>query len=398
MIRRRCFLKTTGAGALGLALSPGSLLRPNEPTEATGSLVLVELAGGHDGLNMIVPLKEPQLSTLRPTLFLRGNQRIHLNESFALTTNLAPLHAFFQSRRMMILHNVGYLPTNRSHFHSMDVWHSGVVKGDNRKFGWLGGALRQHVKSKGKGHFNLFHLADGPVPLCLHGAPVPVTSLRSLDDLKLATSPRKLAHLLPRSGSSRDDLAFLTDATRTALRTVERLETRDKKGRHPSGTFPRDPFGRQMALVTRLAPMFSGHQIFFTRLGGFDTHSRQRESLPALHSSLARGLKALLDNLPPARGTKTTILVYSEFGRRVAENGSQGTDHGAAGPALVLGDDLNGGFVGKGPDLGNLMDGDLRPQIDFRNVYGNLLEDVLGIRSHGMKGDFGPKLRLFRRT
>ncbi len=395
-MKRRQFLKTSSASALTLGFSPLLRFAHSPDSKKERRLILVELTGGNDALNMVTPRHSKSLRLLRPTLLRSEDQLIPISEKYALHPNLAGMLPIFKSGQMSIINNVGYLPTNRSHFRSLDIWHSGITDKVETQRGWVGRALKEQQKVDKKLDVSLFHLADGPLPLCFGGSPFPITTLKTLDDLRFGGGSevqeiiRKASEGEKRKGSDAD---FLKKTTRSALEAAKKIGATSRKT--PDG-FSKDHFGRQMGLVASLAQAFRGNQIFFTHLTGFDTHAVQNESQPVLLASLSRGLVALQKFLGNLGFGESTILVYSEFGRRVKENASRGTDHGAAGTALLLGDQVRGGLFGGDIDLGNLLAGDLRPNVDFRTVYQDVLSGVLGRESKSLKPDFGQMLRLIR--
>lgn len=397
-MKRRKFLLSGSASALALGLFPLEAVFSTPGSTSRRKLILVELTGGNDGLSMVAPRASKTLKVLRPTLALPSQSLIPVNADLGLHSSLAGLLPTLKAGNLAIVNNVGYLPSDRSHFRSLDIWHSGVSKRMETHVGWLGRQLALEKKTNPKHKMSLFHLGSGPLPLCFAGAPHPVTALQSLSDLKLGgrkNTAKKIAAANVGADKDVSDLDFLKKSTKDALVAAKKCEgitATDTLG------FSTDSFGKQMSLVASLSSAFEGDQVFFTNITGFDTHAVQNETQPILLKSLGRGLTTLMTKLKQQKDTNFTILVYSEFGRRVKENASKGTDHGAAGPCLVLGNHVKGGIFGGPIDLQNLMNGDLRPTTDFRSVYAELVSGSLGMKSKSLRPEFGPKLGLITRT
>ncbi len=395
-MERRDFLRSNAAMALAFGLAPAGRFFGSESLAPSRRLILVELTGGNDSLSMIVPKKSPLLHKLRPTLALPDQQLLPLSQSLGFHPNMPSCSSLLKKKQLAVINHVGYQHPNRSHFLSMDFWHSGGTDEKKLNVGWLGKALSDQAQKRGSSSLSLFHLADGPMPLCFAGSPHPVLSMRDPRDLKFSgekDSRTLLRALVGQKRKKDSDIDFLLRSTEEALSSSEKLE--GKKVRTDKA-FSQDAFGKQMALVSLLAKASPGDQVLFTRITGFDTHSAQRSSQPALLASLDRGLGQIMKALDHKKFGSTTILVYSEFGRRVQENASKGTDHGAGGSVLVLGSWLKGGVFGGNMDLDNLLDGDLRPKVDFRTVYHEVLEGSLGIRAKHLEATFGSKLGLAR--
>ncbi|MFT7618044.1 MAG: hypothetical protein ACI97A_001683 [Planctomycetota bacterium] len=396
-MKRRDFLKAGSASAISLGLMPLAFSLSPSMALSNRRLILVELTGGNDGLSMVIPRGNKELKLLRPTLQIADQVLAPLNENFGLHPNLASLVPFFKQGKVAIVNNVGYQPSNRSHFRSLDIWHSGVSDRIETQRGWLGRQLASEKKKYSAHKMSLFHLGSGPLPLCFGGSPHPVTALRSLNDLKFSGKEEVLQKIVDSAKKKKEDssdIAFLKESTQSALEAAKKCDGIKANG---TSLFSNDPFGKQLSLVSSLSTAFGGDQIYFTNISGFDTHAVQNETQPILLASLARGLSALMKTLTKTEAAATTILVYSEFGRRVKENASRGTDHGAAGPCLILGNQVKGGIYGGSIDLKNLSDGDLRPKIDFRSVYADLVGGALRMSTSTLKPEFGPKLELIRR-
>lgn len=360
------------------------------PEGDSRALVVLELEGGNDGLATLVPTDDPALAKARRTLADVRKGALPLAPGFGLHPALPGVHALAKEGSATFVHGVGYPKPDRSHFRSRDIWQSGdpeLVKVVAGTTGWLGRAA-DWLAQQGAA---LPALAIGSlaVPLALRGRRVVVPSLERLEDYELQVDGsagrgearrRALAAL---TDARADELAherpgtqesFLAEVGKTALRGAETLRTA-LRGYTPRAEYPDTALGRRLNLVARFLVAGFGTRLFHLSLSGFDTHARELPAQEALLRILDRALAAFVQDL---RGhgvfDRVTLLVHSEFGRRVAENASLGTDHGAAGPALVVGPELRGPLLGAAPSLTDLDDGDLKAGVDFRAIYAALLQ------------------------
>ncbi len=386
MTTRRTFLGSAAAVPAAAALRLPLRWLPDGDDRA---LVVVELEGGNDGLNTLIPLEDERWAKARPSLagVRRGARRLP-GSDFALHASLERLSARFERGHAAAVHGVGYTPPDRSHFKSRDIWHTAdpdLERASTSSTGWLGRAADQLARQGAA----VPGLAVGSlrVPLALRGHEVVVPALASLEDYVLhvsATSERPLRALAgsddPSVAGLEDLNAFVDSVAQSALSSEQQL--RDALARYrPHAEFDGDAFGRAMQLASRVLVSGFGTRLIHVSLGGFDTHANQAPTHAALLAQLDRGLGALLDDLEAHRKLDSTaILVHSEFGRRVAENGSHGTDHGAAAPVFVAGGAVRAGLHGEVPNLDDLDDGDVRATTDFRSVYADLL-GFLGVEA-----------------
>ena len=397
-MKRRKFIQTLGGGLVLGNLLPDVLAGHRATRKTKGrKLFIVKLRGGNDGLNTLIPFADPLYAQNRPTLKVPRDLVLQLDEKIALHPNLPAFLERFKKRHLCILQGVGYEPPNRSHSRSADIWQSAITDRIDVTSGWLGRMAKQIKEEKTKDQWSFFHLGDGPNPLLFADAPFPVTSLKSIEELTLKVNRNARRILVANNtGGAKEvssDADFLAAMTRAALQAESKV--RDAAQEDSKG-FPTSPFGKQLALAAKLSGAFPGHQAFFCSLDGFDTHAGQNTSHPILLVTLDRALKPLLRTLD-YRGDDYAILVYSEFGRRVKENASRGTDHGVAGPVFLFGNKVLGGLFGSKPRLDDLINGDLRPEIDFRNVYREVLSGFFGASTRAVARGKGEEIRLFRK-
>jgi uncharacterized protein (DUF1501 family) len=396
MINRRQLLKRS----VLLSLSPVVPTFLTRTAQAAGNekdtriLVVIHLEGGNDGLNTVVPYRDENYARLRPKLHVKNDQLIKLNDEIGLHSAMRPAAELLEDGRFSIIQGVGYPISDRSHFVSMAVWHSAQLEAaETRQNGWLGRALDIQAKSHNAPH-GVF-VGTGSVPAALWGARSNTASVTSIKDLAL-TAP---AHLLQSaaSGTTGELAKWVSDASQNAFSTTQRLTAlaaRDSALR--TAGYPHSPLAEQLRLVAQLIRTGSTTRVFYTLQPGYDTHAAQLVSHGDLLQTLAEALQAFLTDLK-SNGLESRVLtlVFSEFGRRVEENGSAGTDHGAAAPIFLAGPKMAAGIIGPTPNLAKLENGDVKVAIDFRRVYASVLDQWMGMApKEVLKADF-EQLRLF---
>ncbi|MCB9879903.1 MAG: DUF1501 domain-containing protein [Planctomycetes bacterium] len=393
-VDRRTFLRGAACAPLALSLGRGGAWLPGGDERC---LLVLELVGGNDGLNTVIPVDDADYARLRPKLGAVRRGARALGDGTSLHPSLARLHGHIAAGRGAVVHGVGYAPPDRSHFRSRDIWHVGDPAHQQvgaTTTGWLGRAAEQLVAAAGGAGNGLPAAAIGglEVPLLLHSRRVPVPSLVRVEDFQwlspgargpiAADAPSR--HVVGAGGAG-ELLAAVRAAQTAGVELADGL-TAALQRYTPKADYPDDDLGRHLQLIARLLVAGVGTRLLHTSFGGFDTHARQLPTHAGLLRQLDAGLGALLDDLA-GHGCldRVGVLVHSEFGRRAAENASQGSDHGAAGPVFVFGGGVQGGTFGQKPDLSRLVDGDVPPTCDFRRVYAELLgrlgvpvEPVLG--------------------
>jgi hypothetical protein len=362
-------------------------------------LVVVQLSGGNDGLNTVVPYRDELYAKSRPKLGIPSSDVIKLDDQLGLHPSLRSLEDRCSANRFTIVQGVGYPVPNRSHFESMDIWHSCHSKKDRTQSGWLGRWISEQ-NSNPTTDSTAIHLGSEPLPLACQERGVQVPSLSSLEQMRLkskvidAQSLEMKSEKAASSEGSGSLLDFVSTSTVAALQVSERLE---KILAQPdaSGDFPKTAIGDKLRAVSRLILSGVKTRVYYVTLDGFDTHANQ----PDVHASLLRqwseALSAFLSRLEQSgQQDRVLVMTFSEFGRRVSENASQGTDHGAAAPMFLAGPRLPKIIQGPNPDLSDLDDGDLKYKIDFRSVYAAVLDSWLGTDSRkALDGDYRAEAR-----
>jgi uncharacterized protein (DUF1501 family) len=351
------------------------------------ALVVVQLDGGNDGINTVVPYKDEGYARHRSVLRLSPSGLLKIADGVGFHPSLAGFARLLESGRLAVVPGVGYPNPNRSHFESMAIWHSARTDASTRRnAGWLGLGLDEGQPPAGGGP-SAFSVGAGPMPAAIRGRRSFASGLERANDLTLAPGIVPSAADPAAVGDPDDGLtAFVRRASLNAYATAGRL-SEVARDRDPKARYPETGLARRLELVSRLLKAGLGTRVFYTAQPGYDTHAAQLPAHAARLSELSGALEAFLDDLA-ASGLAERILVlcFSEFGRRVAENGSAGTDHGTAGPVFLAGPGVRPGLLGPEPSLTDLEEGDLKMTVDFRRVYASVLDGWLGIPSAGPLG------------
>ncbi len=365
-MHRRDFLRLAGLSmalpTVSMAAPPVASPQPTAPQHSR-SLVLVELKGGNDGLNTLIPYADPQYARLRPNLAIAPARVLDLNDRLGLHPALRPLMPAWDAGELAWIQGVGYPRPNRSHFRSIDIWETGSDSDEVLEQGWLARALP--IRAPGDlPDVVVLGGDDGPA----RGGDLRIITLESAE--RFVDDARRLqpldappAHLTP----ALDHLLTVRAATQAAgaefRRSIERLDTTPTP-------FPKSPIGRQLQEAARMLQAGMPIPVFKVQIGSFDTHANQLARHERLLAQLADALAAFRQTLRhTGHWDRVLVMSYSEFGRRPAENASGGTDHGTAAPHLVLGGRVKGGLYGEMPDLNALEQSDLRHTVDYRRLY-----------------------------
>jgi uncharacterized protein (DUF1501 family) len=377
-------------------------------------LVVIELTGGNDGLNTVAPFADDLYQKARPTLAITKKEALKLDDYCGLHPRMQEMKRLYDEKRLAVICGVGYPNPNRSHFESMDIWQLADMK-RAQTTGWLARTIPgMTVKDAGVPGM---YFGDQRLPLALQGADGGVISLADRESFKLQLTgnekPRKgLIEDLntDTTGPGADLAAFVRKRQLQTYTSLKKLEealneasvivndqpnVRNFRPDQPQGDL--NSLNGRLGLVARLVQKGLGTRIYYVQLDGFDTHSRQAEEHANLVGNLSNSIGNLFNSLGE-HANRVAVMTYSEFGRRVRENGSRGTDHGSGSCMFVAGNKVVGGLVGKHPSLSDLTDGDLKYHTDFRRVYATLLDDWLGVDSKGVLGDKFEKLALIDHT
>lgn len=381
--------------------APGANGLPAIPSGKT--LVVVELSGGNDGLNTVIPYADAGYAKVRPTIGIPGTDVVKVSANVGLHPSLGPLKKLYDQGHLAVINGVGYPNPNRSHFHSMDIWQTADPETDIReRTGWLARYF------DGDGHFKGNPLSGitlgSSLPLALFAQNAPTSVIGGGQDYAFrGDAPDKKKRLealkaLYSTGTvAGSNAEFVRNVGAEAYASTEELKKAFRDYDTKSGDGAKYPlnngFAASLQTVAKLITGGVGSRVYYLTMGGFDTHANQPRLHANLLGQLADGLAAFYQDLSQqGRAQDVTVMTFSEFGRRVKENGSSGTDHGAASALFVLGGGVKGGVYGDSPSLADLDDGDLRFHTDFRSVYATLLDNWLGAKSQAILGGPFPHL------
>ncbi len=391
MNNRRRFLQTSSL-ALGVGtLAPQFLLQAAEQARANDRiLVVVQLSGGNDGLNTIVPFADDVYRQRRPSLAIPVSEVIKSNDQIGFHPALRGFAELLEQQQLAVVQGVGYAHPNRSHFESMDIWHTCKLKNEQRTTGWLGRFLDQ-TAAENATDVAAMHLGGEQQPLALQARDVRVPSVKSLDDFKLQSGNDHFRETVSKlagtqRSSSSELLGFVQTSTSAALVASDRVAAAQSDYK-AAIEYPQSDLALKLRIVAQLISAGLNTRIYYVTLDGFDTHSQQADAHAALLRQWGDAVSAFTRDISAhGHGSRVMTLSFSEFGRRVEENASKGTDHGAAAPLILTGGGIQAGIIGNHPSLTDLDDGDLKFHTDFRQVYATLLDSWLGCKSESVIG------------
>jgi len=328
------------------------------------TLILVELKGGNDGLNTVVPYSDPLYYEYRPSLGLKENEIVKINNELALHHSMEGLMPLWEKKQCAIILGIGYDNPNLSHFRSIEIWDTASESDEYVREGWL----NSYFKSNKMSRQDAF-IARG---LVLGGSSGPLALLpETLQIRNLKKFLRKSTKISTDSHANVTNRALkkLIDTENIIAQAADNIKLHLKPLNAPNG-FPKNYFSNQLALAAQVIQSNLGIPVIKVSLRGFDTHARQKVTHARLLKQLTEGF-VNLESALAATGhwQKTTIMTYSEFGRRPKENGSAGTDHGTAAPHFLLGGSVKGGLFGKQPQLAHLDSGNLKYTTHFKQLY-----------------------------
>lgn len=406
-LTRRDFLRTSSLVSMGLTvptfLGKTALAAPS--AEKAGArdtiLVVIQLTGGNDGVNTVVPYADENYAKLRKTLRLQKAQLKKVNDSIGLHPSLSGLAGLLEDQALCIVQGVGYPNPSQSHFRSMDIWQAASTDKVLTE-GWLGKALKQIPAVPS------FHLADSNEgsPLALTGAPARVPTINRLEDFQLrmeaVSGADKKDQRAVIEGAVKTESAqpnLLDYVRRTAVNTYDSSRRLQEIGKNyqPKYPYPNTPLANRLKTTAQLIDANLGARIFYVSIDGFDTHANQLPAHANLLQTVSDAMTAFYKDMA-ARGQKDRVLLmtFSEFGRRGFENGSFGTDHGSAAPMFFVGGKVKPGLVGAHPPLTNLEMGNLKHHTDFRQVYAAVLDQWLGVSSKEVLGKAFSPVEIFK--
>jgi len=395
MLTRRQFLGQSALALAGTTLVPPFLARAAHAAQEGSAvsrygdetvLVVIQMSGGNDGLNTVVPYGLDGYRDARPTLAMNEHEVLPLTDRLGLHPEMSGLHELYRAGRVAIVQGVGYPNPNLSHFRSLDIWHT-AAPDTFESTGWLASSLA----ATDLAHENPIYAAsvtDGLIR-ALHGNGASVPTIASLPAYQLRTDgrypndrPGRLGYANWVCGLDYGTKALEGQIARTAATALASSERVQQAAAAYTSLveYPAFPLANSLKTVATLMAGELGTRIYYVAFGGFDTHSAQPSAQARLLGGFSNSVAAFFADLGDlGKAENVMLMTFSEFGRRVNENGSQGTDHGTAGPMFLIGPRVRGGLYGEHPSLTDLdSNKNLQFGIDFRAVYGTALEGWLG--------------------
>jgi len=368
-MNRRNFIKSS-AILTGMGLLPSSLYAmPRHKT-----LILLELKGGNDGLNTVVPYADSNYYKLRPSIAIPKDQVLQLTPELGLHPSLKPLYSLWQDKEMAVINGVGYEKPNRSHFRSIEIWETASQSEDYSSEGWLSPYLNKQ------------HSGDGLNAVVIGNDMGPLTGVQ--DTVVIDNVERFLKRAANIKSVNEPELALRNKA----LAHIQSVQS--------SIAHSKNKLGQNFKTIATTMASNVNTSVFKLSHGSFDTHANQPWKHKQLLSQLSAGIAAFKQAMQEVgMWDDVVVMTYSEFGRRAAENGSRGTDHGTAAPHFVMGGNVKGGLYGEQVSLSRLENNDLQYTTDFKQVYASVIQGHLGFSPIAQSGSqlYGAKsLPIFR--
>jgi uncharacterized protein (DUF1501 family) len=396
------FTRAVQAAEIEAGREPGVLRVPGEaPNDpyAGRTLIVVQMAGGNDGLNTVVPYTEGLYYQHRKNLGIPEDQVLRLDDRFGLHPSMAGFKALWDSGNLAIVHGVGYPNPSFSHFKSMDIWQTADPEGRASE-GWLAKLVKGTVDKRG--HPFAGFAAGGTLPPALMAPDYPIPAVDNVANYKILPDPRypadgpvrqaALVQLYQAHAGNGPFGQVLQSTQQGTLDSIERLQ-QAHAAYQPAVEYPKDGFSAGLKLLAETITGDLGVKVGYITIGGFDTHSGQKNQQARLLQTLSDGLKAFWDDLTAhGKAGDVMIMTWSEFGRRVIENGSNGTDHGTAAPQFIIGQHIRAGHWGEPPSLSDLDRGNFKFTTDFRSVYSTVMDGWLGAPAEKVLGARFPVL------
>lgn len=382
MSTRRTFIKRSILGTAGTLLVPNFLKALESDTIPLNGkkVVIIQLSGGNDGLNTIIPYTNDLYYKFRPGLAIARDQVLKATGDLGFHPALAKLNALYDHGYLAVLNNVGYPNPDRSHFRSMDIWQTASDTDTYLTSGWIGRYLDSNCAT--------CHAAreaievDDTLSLALKGESIKGIAMKNPEKLYKGVH-NNLFHSIAQANTSlsagESSLQYLYKTMAETVSSAEFIHDKAKVARTQS-SYPQNEFSNRLKTVAELISSGVDTHIYYVSMSGFDTHVNQVNQHERLLTTYAEGVHAFVTDLGEEKMKDVLILTFSEFGRRVAQNASGGTDHGTANNVFLMSGSLKQkGFLNETPDLSSLDQGDLIHKIDFRCIYATILNKWLEV-------------------
>jgi uncharacterized protein (DUF1501 family) len=380
LIKRKEFLQLGSLATVSVlvpkflkALEAGSLVPPGNKV-----LVILQLSGGNDGLNTVIPYRNDFYYKARPRIGIEKNKVLSLTDEAGLHPALTGLKELYDNGSLGILNNVGYPNPDRSHFRSMDIWHTGSDSREYWTTGWLGRYLDAQCKGCDKPTYALE--LDDTLSLAMKGEEAKAIAMKDPKRLFGTANQRFFKEVMMqyKDEPGEQPVDYLYKTLSETISSADYIFEKSKL--HPSkADYPKTELGQSFKTIASLIFSDINTKVYYVSLGSFDTHINQQVQQQNLFTQMNDAVKAFVKDLKDnGRFNDVLLMTFSEFGRRVSQNASGGTDHGTANNMFLIGGALKQkGIINTLPDLADLEEGDLKYKVDFKNVYATVLKNWL---------------------
>ncbi len=362
-------------------------------------LVVIQLSGGNDGLNTIVPYRNDIYYKSRPSIAIQSEKVLKLNDEVGLNPAMESLRALYDNGQMSIINNVGYPNPDRSHFRSMDIWQTASESTEYLNTGWIGRYLDANCAGNCVPYQALE--IDDTLSLSMKGEKVKALSVQDPEKLYKQVSGNFINKVAQNSAvQGHDNVAYLYKTLAETASSAEFLHSKRSAAQtkifRSTNQYPQGELGQRLKTISELVISGMPTNIYYVSISGFDTHFNQVNQQERLLKNYAESVNAFVNDLKKNdRFKDVAIMTFSEFGRRVKQNASGGTDHGTANNVFLMSENLKRPkVVNEAPNLTDLDEGDLKFSVDFRQIYASLLKDWLKTESKVILGKNFESLKL----
>ncbi|KOY84637.1 twin-arginine translocation pathway signal [bacterium 336/3] len=385
-MKRREFLKQSTLATVGTWLIPSFLKAFEEQNInfAGKRLIIIQLSGGNDGLNTIVPFENDIYYNTRPRLAIPKENVLKLNSEQGLHPIMSKMKQLYDEGLLCIFNSVGYPNPDRSHFRSMDIWHTASDSNEYLSSGWIGRFLDANCEKNCKA-FSAIEL-DDTLSLAMKGEKVKGLALQNPEKFYKMAKNKKI-NSSQNHHHEHENVAYLYKTLSETVSSAEYIYEKNKIQK-TSVDYPQNEFGQRLKTISQMIKSGLEIEVYYASLSGFDTHVNQLNTQERLLGIYSDAIYSLVTDLKQSGNLDNTlILTFSEFGRRVAQNASGGTDHGTANNLFIIGNSLKKkGFYNSSPKLESLDEGDLKYEIDFRSIYATILKNHLNVPINSILG------------
>ncbi len=389
-MERRKFIQTTGLASAALMIPKFIKAGENNILPINDKIVVVvQLSGGNDGLNTVIPYYNDIYYKVRPQIAIKKNEVLKLNDELGLNPAMQGFKNLFDDGKVCVINNVGYPEPDRSHFRSMDIWHTASKSNEYKTTGWLGRYLDEQCGSCNKPTQVLE--IDDTLSLALKGDNVKGLAMKDVKRLYVTTANPYIEQLTKQhvvGDHQHNNAEYLYKTLAETVSSAEYIYQTSKIYKS-AANYPNHQFGKGMKTIAELITSGVDTKVYYISLGSFDTHFNQQKRQADLLQQLSETVKVFLDDLKVVgKANDVLLMTFSEFGRRVNENASGGTDHGTANQVFLVGNNLKQkGIYNEAPNLSDLDNGDLKFSVDFKSIYATILKNWLQTNDQHILGD-----------